>query len=86
MTKDELIAAMDGLPGDTEVVWNDRSDDAWWTFTKVFIEVEDLARVAYTEEALGFGRSFWERPSTMERWERKTGWRIESIHPVIVLS
>lgn len=88
MTKDELTAVWDGLPGNTELVWHDQTDSARWTFVDIDVEVENLVSVKTTLRGSGKEVVYWERPKDVERFERRTGWEIigDGPVPVIVLS
>jgi hypothetical protein len=79
MTKDDLIALMDGLPGDTEVLlWSDRDQ----AFLDPEIAIEHLAFVELTEEAIGYPGSFWARPENVRMHQKaKMGQPV----PVIVI-
>lgn len=86
MTKDELIARIEGLPGDTEIVWEDLSDGAHWTFIDVRADVELLARVEVVEEGFAdTGDQFWDRLSSVRQYESEYRTRVVRMKPVIVL-
>lgn len=66
MTKDELIAWMDDLPGDTEILcWNDRDQ----AFLEPGLVIEDLVLVELTEKAIGCHGSFWARPENAKMYQ-----------------
>ena len=87
ITKDQMIALWDGLPGDTPILWEDKSAEAHWTFREVTGEVENLVVVQHIFHDIGKKVCEWERPANVEQYEKRTGWQIlsESPIPVIVL-
>lgn len=85
MTKGELFERMKGLPDDTEIVWEDTSDGAHWTFLDMAVEVELLARVEVVEGHPDAGFQFWERRSALVEYERPERVRIVRMKPVVVL-
>ena len=86
ITKDEMTALWDGLPGDTQIVWEDKRDDAHWTFCEATGDVENLVLVETTFDDIGIKVVEWERPSNVEQYyEYKTGWKIISDAPVPVI-
>jgi hypothetical protein len=86
MTKGELIKRMRGLPDDTEIVWEDRSDGAHWTFLDPKVDVELLARVEVVEGDIDSGHQWWERLSTLRVYENMDRVRMIRMKPVVVLS
>ena len=88
ITKGEMVALLDGLPDTTEVVFEDRSAEAHWTFRGVTGKVEDLVLVETTFDGEGVKSIEWERPESIAEYERKTGWKIISdvVVPVVVLT
>lgn len=85
MTKDQLSALWEGLPGNTELMIDDSDvDSAHWTFREVDAEVEDLIECEFIPPAIGQGYTFWERPSVRDRLEN-TKVISDGTVPVIVL-
>jgi hypothetical protein len=85
LTKGELIERMKGLPDDTEIVWEDSSDGAHWTFLDMDVEVELLVRVEVAERHADAGFQFWERRSALAKYERPQRVRVVCMKPVVVL-
>lgn len=84
MTKDEIVALMDGLPGNTEVVWHDQADGALSTFRDIDACIEGLVHLEVIAPAIGQGATFWERPEDAERF-RNVKVISDGAVPVIVL-
>lgn len=64
MTKEELTILWDGLPGDTQIMFDDSDiDSAHWTFRDADAEVECLIQCEYVAPAIGEGHTSWERPA-----------------------
>ena len=79
MTKDELVSWMTDLPGDTEILcWNDRDQ----AFLDPEFDIENLALVELTEEAIGYPGSFWTRPENAKMYQNI---KIGEPVPVIVI-
>lgn len=85
MTKGELIERMQGLPDDTEIVWEDNSAEAHWTFRDMDVEVELLWRVEAMEGRRDAGRQWWERQSALRGYEDQGRVRVVRMKPVVVL-
>jgi len=85
MTKGELIKRMAGLPDDTEIVWEDFSDGAGWTFLEIGAEVELLARVEFLKGSSAEGKRYWERLSVLRHYDPKALVRMVRMQPVVVL-
>jgi hypothetical protein len=86
VTKGELTRRMRGLPDDTEIVWEDSSAEAHWTFLDTDVEVELLARVEVAEGHADAGYQFWDRLSSVRQYEGKDRVRVVRMKPVVVLS
>ena len=86
MTKGELIERMQGLPDDTEVVWEDQSAEAHWTFLDMEVDVELLVRVEVVEGEPDAGHQWWERRLALFGYEDKDRVRVVRMRPVVVLS
>ena len=85
MTKDQLIALWEGLPGNTEIMLDDSDiDSAHWTFRDVDAAVEDLIQCEYVAPGNGQGYTFWERPSVRDNL-KNTKVISDGTVPVIVL-
>jgi hypothetical protein len=69
MTKGEMIAAMDGLPDDTVVVWHDQTDSARWTFLDVDVAVEKLVRAKTRLRGSDEEVTYWERLTDVRDYE-----------------
>lgn len=85
MTKGELLERIQGLPDDTEIIWEDLSDAAHWTFLDTSVEVELLARVEVVEGDIDAGHQWWERLSTLRGYVNQDRVRLIRMRPVVVL-